>query len=767
MFELILALMIGLGTAQVSADLSGVVFDPSGSAIESAYVQLVDVETGSSSTAITDLEGKYRFLNLSPGRYRILVSAPGFKEYEKQDIKLQAGASQSLTVRLTIAGLTDEITVTATREEGYPHTEGEHVSEVLEIHEVRESSAKDVGEALTRLEGVHKIRKSGIANDIVLRGFQQDNVNVAIDGSHIYGACPNNMDPPAFHVDFAEVEKVEVIKGPFDMRSHGSLGGTVNIINKQAEDGFHVTPNLSAGSYGYFNPSLTASLSKGRFRGLAGHSFRRSDPFEDGLGKRITEYTNYRADALDKEAFHVHTGWFKLGGDLTTNQKLELGYTRQQGGEVIYPYLQMDALYDKADRMNLAWSVNNPMARVDRLKVQGYFTQVKHWMTDEYRMSSVGAARPYGMATYAGTRSLGTHVDAEMGSLFAGAELYVRDWNAITTLKSPAGYTHQASMPDVRMVVAGFYAEHIRQLHPSLRLTVGGRLDTGSTNANSPNTNTDLYFAYKGTRTTSRNDTLPSGSVRLAYAVNNFEIFAGVGHAVRLPDPQERFFALKRMGTDWVGDPNNDPTRNTEVDLGFTARTNRFIVRPTLFYSSLDNFIVIHNQKKLNTVASVMNLTARSFYPADATIYGGELMTSATLTDYLIVRSGLSYTRGSKDLAPERMILDPDLAEIAPVRFRAMLRYGQRTFFGELEGVFVGRQERVDSDLRESPTPGYGVLNAKFGIHREKLKISAGVDNLFDRFYYEHFSYQRDPFRIGTRTPEPGRSAFITMGYAF
>ncbi len=766
MFKLLLALAIGAGTMQGSADLSGVVLDPSGSIVESASVQLLN-ENGSSSTAITDSEGKYRFLRLSPGHYRLLITAPGFKDYENQHVHLRADASQSLTVQLKVAGLTSEVTVTATRQEGFAQTESEHVKEILEIHEVRESSAKDVGEALTRLEGVHKIRKSGIANDIVLRGFQQGNVNVAIDGSHVYGACPNHMDPPAFHVDFAEVEKVEVIKGPFDMRSQGSLGGTVNIVNKQPEQGFHVTPNLSAGSYGFFNPSLTASLSKGRIQGLVGHSFRRSAPFEDGLGKRITEYANYRTDALDKEAFHVHTGWFKLGGDISANQKVEVGYTRQQGGEVSYPYLQMDALYDNADRMNLTYSVADPLARVDRIRVQGYFTQVKHWMTDQYRTSSVGAARPYGMATFAGTRSLGTHVDADMGSFFAGAEFYVRDWNAVTTLKSPTGYTNQASMPDVRMYVAGFYTEHVRQLHPSLRLTLGARLDTGSTEANSANTNTDLYFAYKGNRITSRTDTLPSGSVRLAYAVSNFEIFTGVGHAVRLPDPQERFFALKRMGTDWVGDPTNDPTRNTEVDLGFTARTNRFIVRPTLFYSSLDNLIVIHNQKKVNTVASVMNGMARSFFPTDAKIYGGEVMSSATLTDYLIFRSGLSYTRGSKDLAPERMILDPDLAEMAPVRFRAMLRYGQRSFFGELEGVFMGRQNRVDSDLKELPTPGYGVLNAKFGIHREKLKISAGVDNLFNRFYYEHFSFQRDPFRTGTRTPEPGRSAFITMGYGF
>ena len=85
----------------------------------------------------------------------------------------------------------------------------------LEVREVRESSAKDVGEALTKLSGVSKFRKGGIANEIVLRGFRRDNINVLIDDVRLHGACPNRMDPPEFHVDFSEVEKIEVIKGPF------------------------------------------------------------------------------------------------------------------------------------------------------------------------------------------------------------------------------------------------------------------------------------------------------------------------------------------------------------------------------------------------------------------------------------------------------------------------------------------------------------------------------------------------------------------------
>ena len=53
------------------------------------------------------------------------------------------------------------------------------------------------------------------------------------------------------------------------------------------------------------------------------------------------------------------------------------------------------------------------------------------------------------------------------------------------------------------------------------------------------------------------------------------------------------------------------------------------------------------------------------------------------------------------------------------------------------------------------------------GIHHKRLNLTAGVDNVFDRFYYDHLPYQRDPFRTGVRIPEPGRSLYVNLSIAF
>ena len=114
---------------------------------------------------------------------------------------------------------------------------GEAPRATLEASELREMPAVDIGEALGWKAGLWRLRKGGIANEVVLRGLQSRDLNVLIDGQRVYGACPNHMDPAAFHVDFAEVDRVEVGKGPFDVKNQGGLGGHHQRRDPQAGDG--------------------------------------------------------------------------------------------------------------------------------------------------------------------------------------------------------------------------------------------------------------------------------------------------------------------------------------------------------------------------------------------------------------------------------------------------------------------------------------------------------------------------------------------------
>jgi iron complex outermembrane receptor protein len=750
-----LALVLCLFSAAAAAageaergTLRGRVADPTDAAVARAAVVATNILTGETVRAESGAEGRYE-LALRPGTYRVWIAAAGFAVFQRDLVAIGADEATVVDARLQLGALADQVTVTARAAD---------VLESLENRQVRESGARDVGEALTALDGVSKIRKGAIANDVLIRGFQQGTIAVVIDGSRIYGACPNHMDPAAYHVDFAEIQQVEVTKGAFDMRNQGSLGGTVNIVNKTPAAGLRLSPNIAAGSFGYYNPSVTGSMSGESAYALAGASYRRSGPYRDGAGLRFTEYANYKQSALDKDAFDVTTSWFRFGANPVSNHKLELNYTRQKGGLVLYPYLLMDAPYDNADRLGASYIITTPGGPVTQLRIQSYFTRVKHWMTDEQRASSEGAPRPFSMATFAGTKALGGHIEADLFGMVAGVELYRRNWNAVNTMRMAGVYVDQAAIPNVNTSAAGLYALHQRSFG-RLDVNAGVRLDAARMEALG-NANTNLYWAYHNTRSLARSDANPSASLRLAYALGRgVQVFAGIGRTVRLPDAEERYFALRRGGADWAGNPNLRPTRNTEADAGVNYRTGRLSVRPTLFYSRLTDFINIYNQPRINMLPGVMNLAARSYQNIDARTYGGELGWDLRLTRSLVASGGLAYARGARP--------GGNLAEIPPLRSRTTLRYGGRTLFLEAEAIAVNAQGRVDAALREARTPGYAVANLKAGIHGSKLNLAGGIGNLFDRSYYEHASYQRDPFRTGARVPEPGRNVFVTVAYGF
>jgi len=208
-----------------SEEVHGVVTDPSGAVISGAVVQVQSAGRIIAS-AKTDEEGVYALQiehqQAVAGDLQISITAPGFAAVS-YPLDFSRSARVNWPVRLEIAAASEQVHVEA---KSLPF------QDQLDMSEVRESSAKDVGEALTAVDGIFKIRQGGIANDVVVRGFQQNNVNVLIDGARIYGACPGHMDPVVQHVDFAEVEHVEIVKGAFDIASSGSLGAELRVVTK-------------------------------------------------------------------------------------------------------------------------------------------------------------------------------------------------------------------------------------------------------------------------------------------------------------------------------------------------------------------------------------------------------------------------------------------------------------------------------------------------------------------------------------------------------
>jgi iron complex outermembrane receptor protein len=542
----------------------------------------------------------------------------------------------------------------------------------------------------------------------------------------------------------------------------------VNIVTREPEPGAHAGVQAAVGSFGYVAPSITASYADPRWNVSGGYSQRQADPYEDGNGTPFTELEggNYKPEASDEQAFHVDTMWAGGAVTLGRSHRLKLRMTRQEGDTQLYPYLLMDANYDNASRVAATYDAQGPFGWIETVEASASYASVDHDMTDALRISSNGMPLPYSMATLADSAVLGESLRFVLHGGFAvGAEAYQRNWDATTRLAGPKkDYKPQSSIPDVDTRAAGLFATWETALSPAWKLRAGARADRIATQADSSLANVDLYYAYHGTRSTSRSDFLPAANVSATWAVSRaWELFAGLGRTARSPDPSERYFALKRMGSDWVGDPDLAPSKNTELDLGARLKAAAFSLDANVYHAWLADYIVVVNAARQNTVPGVMNTSARSYANDDARMWGGEATARWLVGGRIALAAGISYVRGVQDLNAALGIHDPDLPEMAPLTGRVSARYDTGKRFVEVEGVASAQQDRVNTDLNERRTPGWGIVNLRGGMELNRFSVYAGVGNLFDRFYRENYSYQRDPFRSGVEVPEPGRTISVSM----
>src|SRR5205085_7388673 len=95
------------------ATLGGRIIDAQGAVVPNAHVIVSSGETGVKHDAKSNDQGNWAVRFLIPGRYSFTVSAPGFKQVDRDGITLQTSDIKLIDVRLEIGAATSQITVTA------------------------------------------------------------------------------------------------------------------------------------------------------------------------------------------------------------------------------------------------------------------------------------------------------------------------------------------------------------------------------------------------------------------------------------------------------------------------------------------------------------------------------------------------------------------------------------------------------------------------------------------------------------------------------
>src|SRR5262245_4086501 len=90
--------------------LEGKVTDQKGAVVSGAKIVATDPVTGQSFTGTSDNQGHYK-VNLPPGTYTVVVSAPGFSDSRRENVKVADGGTEALDVKLDVAPVEATVTV--------------------------------------------------------------------------------------------------------------------------------------------------------------------------------------------------------------------------------------------------------------------------------------------------------------------------------------------------------------------------------------------------------------------------------------------------------------------------------------------------------------------------------------------------------------------------------------------------------------------------------------------------------------------------------
>ncbi|WP_420239555.1 carboxypeptidase regulatory-like domain-containing protein [Telmatobacter bradus] len=107
-------LLTGVAQAQMAGygAIAGTVVDPSGAVIKGATITATLTSQNTKTVRSTTASGDYNVSPLSPGDYTLVVTAKGFETFLQENITVNALQTVPLSVKLTVGGAEQTITVT-------------------------------------------------------------------------------------------------------------------------------------------------------------------------------------------------------------------------------------------------------------------------------------------------------------------------------------------------------------------------------------------------------------------------------------------------------------------------------------------------------------------------------------------------------------------------------------------------------------------------------------------------------------------------------
>lgn len=626
--------------------------------------------------------------------------------------------------------------------------------------------ASDGADYLKTIPGFSVVRNGGTNGDPVLRGMFGSRLNIRTNGGLMLGACPARMDAPTSYISPETFDKLTVIKGPQTVLwGPGASAGTV-LFEREPEQfselGGRLNGSLLAGSNGRFDKVVDGAVGgeQGYLRVVGNQA--QADDYRDGNGDSVPS-------RWDKWNTDVALGW-------TPDQDTLVELTAGKGnGEARYAGRGMDGSQFLRESLGLRVEKRNLSEVLSKLEAQVYYNYADHVM-DNFRLRSPDptSSMPMPMAAQVDRRTLGGRVAATWEwsdmQLVTGVDALRSEHRERSSSYSMMSqrYTDADQFPWSKDAVFhnyGAFAELTWNAAERTRWIGGARLDRAEA--------TDYRQTYgmmnmaNPTANDTRADTLPSGFVRYEYdlADSPTTLYAGLGHAERFPDYWELFSPTTGPDGSLNAFDGSKPEKTTQLDFGVQYNAENLQAWASGYVGQVRDYLLFsYSPGMMGDSSQVENINAR--------IMGGELGVAYQLDSHWKTDATLAYAWGKNSSDGEA------LPQMPPLETRLGLTYTQEAFSAGALWRLVAAQGRiaegkgnvVGQDFDESSGFGVFSVNASYRLSKQ-LKVSTGVDNLFDKTYAEHlnlagnagFGYPADDEAIN----EPGRTLWTKVDFSF
>ncbi len=243
-----------------SGTVQGDVVDERGGSVAGATVEAKNLDTNFTQRDKTNSDGHFAFLSLSPGRYQLTISQPGFATILQQNVKLTIGQVITIPVTMKISTVSQQITVS-----DVPVVE---VTKTVSSSTLDESAiaqtpvlGRKFEDLLTLTPGV-SITQGPDGDEININGQRGIFNNISLDGGdYNNGFFGEQMggQRAAIDITLEAVREFQIVASGANPEFGRTAGGVINVITKSGTNAIH------GSAFEYFRTeALTAATSDGK-----------------------------------------------------------------------------------------------------------------------------------------------------------------------------------------------------------------------------------------------------------------------------------------------------------------------------------------------------------------------------------------------------------------------------------------------------------------------------------------------------------------------